>query len=82
MLVAGRGAEEVATLDSHKFMGIARVWKQAMLGEGEVQRVLYIALACVHTVPNKRSTMGQVLRMLQGKIEIPELVVDKTNMIC
>jgi hypothetical protein len=42
--------------------------------ESEMQRVINVALLCVQVEPTKRPIMSEVLSMLQGEMDLPQIL--------
>jgi hypothetical protein len=42
--------------------------------EGEMRRVINVALLCVQVETTKRPIMSQVLSMLQGEMDLPDII--------
>jgi len=52
---------------------------QNTIVESEVQRVINVALLCVQVETTKRPTMSQVLGMLQGEMDLPNIIVNSNE---
>ncbi len=47
--------------------------------ESEMRRVINVALLCVQVEPTKRPIMSQVLSMLQGEMDLPNILPSSTQ---
>ncbi|CAK9327430.1 unnamed protein product [Citrullus colocynthis] len=56
-----------------------RLRKKGGWNEEEVERVMHLGLLCVHPDPNTRPTMRQIVKVLEGKIELDESESESMN---
>ncbi|XP_038893488.1 L-type lectin-domain containing receptor kinase VII.1 [Benincasa hispida] len=56
-----------------------RLRKKGGWNEEEVVRVLHLGLVCAHPDPNTRPTMRQVVKVLEGKVELDESENESMN---
>lgn len=56
-----------------------RLRKKGGWSEEEVERVLHLGLLCAHPDPNARPTMRQIVKVLEGKIELDENESESMN---
>ncbi|CAK9869574.1 unnamed protein product [Sphagnum jensenii] len=52
---------------------------QNTIVESEVQRVINVALLCVQVETTKHPTMSQVLGMLQGEMDLPNIIINSSE---
>jgi hypothetical protein len=52
---------------------------QNTIVETEMQHVINVALLCVQVKTTKRPTMSQVLGMLQGEMDLPNIIVNSSE---
>lgn len=56
-----------------------RLRKKGGWNEEEVERVMHLGLLCAHPNPNTRPTMRQIVKVLEGKIELDESESESMN---
>jgi hypothetical protein len=52
---------------------------QSTVVDSEVRHVINVALLCVQVETTKRPTMSQVLGMLQGEMDLPNIIANSSE---